>query len=154
MLTIQETINKLIKQKGMSKKEFAQKLINLKPLVNRIGKVPSISTIYSYLNGRINIPVELISYVADILDVSEQEIFDTSSKAKKCYKRRIEFFSTFINSQIQNNVNVNYDKIILNAKSSDEKIDLFANLLKYAPIDFIDNAINKLQEYKKLIYTF
>ena len=159
MLLVQENINRLIKQKGMTKKDFSEKLLKLKPTVSRIGEVPSTSAIYSYLNGRINIPVELISYVADVLDVSEQELFDTSSKArKKCFKYflqeaskdELEYFYSFINSQIKNNVNVNYGKIIMNSETTDEKLEKFSELLKYAPADFMDKVLEKLEQYKKI----
>jgi len=80
MLQVVENINRLIKQKGMTKKEFAIKLLELNPTVSRIKEKPSMSAIYGYLNGRISIPVELIPYVADVLDITEQELFDTSTK--------------------------------------------------------------------------
>jgi len=143
----------------MTKKEFALKLIELKPTVSRIGEVPSISAIYSYLNGRINIPVELISFVAEILNVTEQELFDTTPKTrKKCFKYflqnaskdELEYFNTFIHSQIKNNIDINYEKIITNTKTTDEKIEKFIKLLKYAPSNFIDKILKKLKEYEKL----
>ena len=149
----------IIKEKGMSKKEFAQKLIRLKPTVSRIGEVPSISTIYSYLNGRINIPIELIPFVVDILNITEQELFDISPKArKKCFKYflenaskdDLEYFNRFINSQIHNNININYGQVIMNIDTHNEKIDKFIQLLKYASHNFIDKALNKLEKYKEL----
>ncbi len=159
MLPIQENINKLIKQKGMTRKEFAQKLLDLKPTVSRIKEVPSLSAIYSYLNGRINIPVELITYVADVLDVTEQELFDTTSKTRKrCFKHflqnaskeELEYFSHFINSQIKNNVGVSYDKAIMDIQTTDKKIAKFVELLPFAPIDFMDKVLEKLKEYERL----
>ncbi len=159
MLIIQENINNFIKERGMSKKDFAQQLLKLKPTVSRIGEVPSISTIYSYLNGRINIPIELIPFIADILDITEQELFDTSTKTrKKCFKYflqnaskdELEYFNNFINSQIQNNININYGSVVMNSKNKDEKIEQFIELLKYAPNDFIDKVLDRLEEYKML----
>jgi hypothetical protein len=38
----------------------------------------------------------------------------------------------------------------MNSTSPKEKIDFFIRLLKYAPNDFIDKAILRLQEYEKL----
>ncbi|MBT5935050.1 helix-turn-helix transcriptional regulator [Sulfurimonas sp.] len=156
MLLVQENINKIIKQQGMSKKYFTQRLLELKPTVRRIGEVPSVSAIYSYLNGRINIPVELISYVAEVLGVTEQELFDTSVESrKKCFKyflqnapkEELEYFNHFISSQIHNDININYGEVIMNSKTSDEK---FTELLKYAPVDFMDRVLVKLEEYEKL----
>ncbi len=159
MLSIQENINKLIKQKGMTKKEFSQKLLNLQPTVSRIKEVPSLSAVYSYLNGRINIPIELIPFVADVLDVIEQELFDNSSKTRKrCFKyflqnaskEELEYFNHFIYSQMKNDIGINYDKAIMNTKTTDEKIEKFITLLPFAPADFIDKAIERLKEYEKL----
>ena len=161
MILIQQNINRLIKLKGMTKKEFAYKLIELKPTVSRIGEVPSLSAIYSYLNGRINIPVELIPYVAEVLDVTEQELFDTTEKAKrKCFKyfletannNELEYFNNFINSQIENNININYGKIVIGLKNGDKDIQKLVSLLEYAPKKFINKIINRLKEYKNLEY--
>lgn len=159
MLPIQENINKLIKQKGMNKKEFAQKLLDLNPTVSRIKEVPSTSAVYSYLNGRINIPVELISYVAEVLDVTEQELFDNSSKTRKrCFKyflqnaskEELEYFRYFIETQMKNNLGLSYDTMIMNTHTTNEKIARFVELLPYAPSSFIDKVLAKLSEYEQL----
>ena len=65
-------------------------------------------------------------------------------------KDELEYFYGFINSQIKNNVNVNYGKIIMNSETTDEKLERFSELLKYAPADFIDKVVSRLEEYKKL----
>ncbi len=157
MLKTYENITLLIKSKGFTRKEFAQNLINLQPNVNRLSETPTLSTIYGYLNGRINIPIDLIPFMAEVLDVTEQELFDTSSKTrKKCFKYflqnaskdELEYFNNFINSQIHNNIN--YGKVMMNTKSTNEKIEKFTELLKYAPIDFIDNVLIKLEKYENL----
>jgi len=159
MLKIYENITRIIKKKGLTRKEFAQNLINLRPNVNRVSETPTLSTIYGYLNGRINIPIDLIPYIADVLNITEQELFDTSSKSRKrCFKYflenasndELEQFNNFINSQIQNNININYGKVIMNSKNRDDKIEKFVELLDYAPNHFIDRVIAKLEEYKKL----
>ena len=64
-----------------------------------------------------------IDFTAKVLDVTEQELFDDSAKAmKKCFRyflkkaddKEIEsFFQSFINSKIQNNVNVNFGKVVM-----------------------------------------
>jgi len=158
-LKIYENITNIIISKGLTRKKFAQNLINLQPNVNRISETPTLSTIYGYLNGRINIPIDLVPFIAEALDVSEQELFDTSSKArKKCFKYflqeaskdELEYFYGFINSQIKNNVNVNYGKIIMNSETTDEKLERFSELLKYAPADFMDKVLAKLEQYKKI----
>ena len=159
MLKTYENITLLIKAKGFTRKEFAQNLINLHPNVNRISETPTVSTIYGYLNGRINIPIDLIPFMAETLNVTEQELFDTSSKTrKKCFKyflqnaqkEELEYFHNFINSQIHNNININYDKAIMNTKTTNEKLEKFTELLQYAPIDFMDKILLRLEEYERL----
>jgi len=117
MPKIHDNITRLIKSKGLTRKEFAQTLINLQPNVNRMSETPTLSTIYGYLNGRINIPVDLIPFIAEALNVTEQELFDTSLKSKKrCLKyflqnsskEELEYFYNFINSQLHNDININY----------------------------------------------
>jgi len=159
VIKIYENISLIIKSKGFSKKEFAHNLINLHPNVNRKSETPTLSTIYGYLNGRINIPIDLIPFMAEALGVTEQELFDTSAKTrKKCFKYflqsaskdELEYFNHFINSQIHNNININYGKVIMNTPTSNEKIEKFTQLLHYAPTDFIDKILERLEEYKKL----
>jgi len=159
MFQIYENINKIIKRKGLTRKEFAKKLMDLEPTVNRAGETPVLSSIYGYLNGRIIIPLNLIPFIAEVLNVTEQELFDTSDKTrKKCFKyflqnaskEELEYFNNFINSQIHNNINVNYGKVIMHSKFTEEKIEEFSKLLKYAPVDFIDKVLNRLKEYEKI----
>ena len=74
-MDIIEKINYLIKEKGLSKKDFAESLQNLQPTLKSTGNPPNIQTIYGYLNGKRELKVELIPYIAEVLGVSEQELF-------------------------------------------------------------------------------
>ncbi len=74
-MDIAHKINYLIQEKGMTKREFAQRLAALEPRLKRTGTIPSEQTIYGYLNGKREIKVELIPYIADVLGVKEQELF-------------------------------------------------------------------------------
>ena len=74
-MDIAHKINYLIQEKGMTKREFAQRLAALEPRLKRTGTVPSEQTIYGYLNGKREIKVKLIPYIADVLGVKEQELF-------------------------------------------------------------------------------
>ncbi len=159
MRKIYENIVLIIKSKGITRKEFAQNLINLKPNVNRVSETPTLSTIYGYLNGRINIPIDLVPYIAEALNVTEQELFDNSSKTRKrCFKyflqnaskEELEYFSHFINSQIKNTVGVSYDKAIMDIQTTDEKMAKFVELLPFAPSNFMDKILERLKEYEKL----
>ena len=74
-MEIIDKINALIEQRGMSKKEFALALQQLEPRLKSTGDIPNIQTIYGYLNGKRELKVELIPFIADVLGVSEQELF-------------------------------------------------------------------------------
>ena len=50
-MNVSDKINYLLVEKGISKREFAQKLLSLNPILDRTGKAPSESTVYGYLNG-------------------------------------------------------------------------------------------------------
>jgi len=75
-MDIIEKINYLIREKGFSKKEFAEVLQNLEPKLKSTGNTPNIQTIYGYLNGKRELKVELIPYIAEVLKVKEQELFN------------------------------------------------------------------------------
>ena len=161
-MEVYEKINFLIKQKKITKRTFSNILRNLKPKLRTTGETPSENTIYSYITGRIAIPIELIPYIAEALNITEQELFDTSPRSRKmCFKyfienatyQELENFKTFINSQIINNVNINYGKVFMNSlvpNIQDDKIIKFVALLEYAPVNFMDKVLQKLEEYKKL----
>jgi len=69
---------------------------------------------------------------------------------KKADDKEIEsFFQSFINSKIQNNVNVNFGKVVMK-----NELLRFAELLEYAPMNFLDRVIKKLEEYKKISVDF
>ncbi len=165
-MEVYEKINTLIKQQKLTKRAFSNNLRNLEPKLRITGETPSENTIYSYLTGRITIPIELISYIAEALNITEQELFSTDVKSrKKCFKyfienadyQELEYFNNFINSQITNNVNINYGKVVMNSnilKSKDEKIENFIILLEYAPANFMDKVLAKLEEYKKMEIDF
>ena len=101
----------------------------------------------------------MIPFVCDILDITAQELFDTTQKARqRCFKyfiesadsNELEYFYNFINTQIKNNANIKYERVISTPSVMNEKIQNFLHLLKYAPNNFIDRVIDKLKEYKKL----
>lgn len=87
-MNIVDNINILIKEKNLTKKEFAHRLMKLEPKCSRVGETPSLKTIYAYLNGSISIKAELIPYIAEVLGVNEQDIFGIDKKiADKISKR-------------------------------------------------------------------
>ena len=74
-MDIVNNINTLIAERGMNKKDFAEVLQRLNPRLKRTGDIPNIQTIYGYLNGKREIKIELIPYIADALGVSIQKLF-------------------------------------------------------------------------------
>lgn len=163
-MNVNERLASIIKSKGLTRKEFAQKLIDLSPKVSRIGETPTVSTIYGYLNGRINIPLDLISFIAEALDISEQELFDTSENARRKY------FNFLVENSTQKELDF-YQKILSNKRILDFKniddfnLDTFENQnipkieeitknLKFAPTEFLDKILTFLEKYKDITYKF
>ena len=120
-MNVADKINYLLEEKVMSKREFAQKLLSLNPVIERTGKAPSESTIYGYLNGGREIKIELIPYIAEALNIPEQELFS---------------------SEIEYTNDYNY----IYSKETREILEL----LKFAPRSAIDEIKNYLIKYKKV----
>jgi transcriptional regulator with XRE-family HTH domain len=116
-----EKVNYLIHEQGMSKKEFANKFLSLRPKLKSTGEAPSLASIYSYLTGKREIKVELIPYIAEALNVKEQELFEFN----------IEYSTEY-----------NY------VKSKD--IREIIELLQYLPTLALRELKSKLYEYKKI----
>ena len=74
-MEVWEKINYLLDEKSITKQEFANSLINLAPRLKRTGETPSTQTILGYLYGRRELKIELIPYIAEVLEVTEQELF-------------------------------------------------------------------------------
>lgn len=77
-----DRINEILKRKNLSKKELANRLIDLGLRANKTGETPTISSIYAYLNGNIELKADMIPFIADALGVYEQELFSQSSPHK------------------------------------------------------------------------
>ena len=120
-MEVYEKINYLVSEKKITKKEFADKLLSLEPRLKQTGEIPSIQSIYRYLNGQREIKVELIPYIAEALGVKEQELFEFN----------IEYSTEY-----------NYTK----SKDVREIVDL----LQYLPNNAIENLKSRLCEYKKV----
>lgn len=150
-MSLSQNIDKLIKVRGMTRKEFAYKLIDLKPTLNRIGEVPSLSAIYTYINGKASIKAELIPYIAEVLGVTEQELYNDTKKTRLKYLKHIfqnptqeemDFIKTILVQET--NIKQHYTQEVK------EVIDL----LEYAPLPFLDKIKDKLQNMKKEIDRF
>jgi len=120
-MEVYEKINYLLEEKSISKKDFVDKLIALEPKLKVTGEVPSIQTIYRYLNGQREIKIELIPYIAEVLEVSEQELFSSD----------IEYASEY---------NIRY------SKEAREILEL----LPYVPKITIEEILEMMRKYKDL----
>lgn len=120
-MKVTEKINYILEEKKISKRDFAKKLLELEPKLDSTGKSPSESTIYGYLNGGREIKIELIPFIAEVLGVSEQELF------------------TF---DLEYSCNYNYR----HSKEIREIIDL----LQYAPNNAVEKIKEQLQKYKNI----
>lgn len=147
-----EKINLLLQENKILKKDFVDKLRNLEPKLNSTLEIPSEKSIYAYLSGRVSIKIELIPYIAEVLNVPEQVLFDDSSRARKLFLR-------YILKDISNE-----EKELLKSKICPEqvsKIDIpkdrfhkINDLLIYAPEIFLENLENTLKNYKDLTLKF
>jgi hypothetical protein len=131
-MQIHERINSIIKSKGLKKKDFLQKFVSLEPKLKSTGEIPSIPTIYNYLNGTREIKAELIPYMAKALDVSEQELFLDNDST--------EFFKEFIKKQSENESSNEKNKAILK----------LINLCEYASMPMLERLIEILEQNKQL----
>lgn len=120
-MEVWEKINYLLEEKKMSKKEFADKLVALTPRLKRTDETPSTQTILGYLYGKREIKVELIPYIAETLEVTEQELFSFD----------IEYATSY------------------NYKKSKEVREIIS-LLQYAPNSVTEHIKGQLTKYKKL----
>lgn len=99
-MTILEHINAILKSKNMSKRELARRIIALEYRAAKTGEIPSESSIYAYLNGSIELKADLLPYIAQALNIYEQELFSSESKSKKIlqklYRNDIEKYAEII----------------------------------------------------------
>ncbi|OHE17108.1 MAG: hypothetical protein A2540_01575 [Sulfurimonas sp. RIFOXYD2_FULL_37_8] len=119
-MEIIDKINYLIKEKNLQKKDFVKMLQELEPKLKSTGEIPSEQTIYGYLNGKRELKVELIPYIAEVLEVDEQELF----------RFDIEYASEY---------NIRY------SKDAREILEL----LYYTPKPMIEHIKIVLRKYKK-----
>ena len=151
-MEVYEIINLKLQENKMSKKEFAIKLRNLEPKLNSTFEIPSEKSIYAYLNGRIGIKIELISYIAEVLEIPEQLLFDDSSRARKTYLKHIlQNASSEEKELIKSKVCSEQTSKIYIPK---DRFHAIQDLLVYAPEIFLENLESTLKNYKDLTIKF
>ncbi len=119
-MEIIDKVNYLIKEKNLQKKDFVKMLQALEPKLKSTGEVPSEQTIYGYLNGKRELKIELIPYIAEVLGVNEQELF----------RFDIEYATEY---------NIRY------SKDAREILEL----LQYAPKVMVEHIKSVLRKFKK-----
>ncbi|MDY0327706.1 MAG: hypothetical protein RBR07_05605 [Arcobacteraceae bacterium] len=120
-MEVYEKINFLLKEKEIVKRDFVRKLLELEPKLRSTGETPTEQTVYRYLSGERELKIELIPYIAEVLGVEEQELF---------------------NFELEYSCNYNYKK----SKEIREIVDL----LQYAPVNMINIIKEQLSKYKSL----
>ena len=157
MMEVYERINQLIQDQGLTKREFAQRLISLEPQLKTTGEVPTEKTIYKYLNGSIAIRIELIPYIAQALNITEQELFLTSPK------ERLAFFRKMVQSANDEELEIIKKRLLTKYEASeilrdyeigekqsiknDIKNDII-HLLEYAPAPLLESLFIKLKDMR------
>lgn len=151
-MEIHEKINLYLKSKKISKKEFSKRLSAMNVKLKTTGEIPSENTIYAYLNGRIGIKIELIPYIAEVLEIPEQVLFDDSSRARKIYLKHIlqnatssekEYIKSMICEEKTTKIQIPKDRY-----------HAIQDLLVYAPEIFLQNLEQTLKNYKDLTLKF
>lgn len=123
-MEVYEKINYILQEKNIKKSDFVRELISLNPYLKN-GILLKEQTIYRYLNGSRELKVELIPYIAEVLEVSINELFEFD----------IEYASNF-----------NY--------RSSRQVKNIINLLQYLPKPTIEKLELQLLNYKKLHENF
>ncbi len=119
-----DRILSILEAKKLTKKEFAKKLIDLNPKVGVKSEPPSERTIYLYLQGKREIKADLIPYIAEVLHITEQELFKNN----------------YDNISYINEPNIQYGNL------EQELIDL----LPYIPQAMIKTFIQKAKDVKNI----
>lgn len=95
VMKVVDRINEILKEKNISKRELANRLVDFGLKSSKTGETPSLSSLYAYLNGNIEIKADMIPYIADALVVYEQEFFSDSKQAlkimAKIYQGKVDY---------------------------------------------------------------
>lgn len=120
-MEVYEKINYLLNEKNMKKTVFIKKLIALQPKLKNNDLIPTQQTIYRYLNGTRELKIELLPFIAEVLQVEIQELFEFN----------IEYASEY---------STKYSK----------EIREIVDLMYFLPKTTLLKLKNQLLEYKKL----
>lgn len=130
-MEVYEKINSILSRKNVTKRWFASRLIELEPRLKSTGEVPTEKAIYGYLNGTSSIKIELVPYIAEVLHISENELFSQNKE-----------YSNSLNTSSVSDIDTTYGQ-------SDEDIQKLISLLPYASKPLIQKLIKQLEESKR-----
>lgn len=150
-MEVYEKINLFLREKKMSKKDFSVKLIALEPQLKSTGEKPTLKAMYAYLSGSVSLKIELIPYIAEVLNIPEQLLFDESPRARKIF---LKYILNSLSSE---------EKELMQTRVCEEKATTsvpkdryykIQDLLMYAPEMFLSELEMTLKEYKDLTLKF
>ena len=154
IMAVYEKINEILKTKGLSKKEFALRLIAKDVKLKNTGEVPSEKVIYAYLSGRISLRIELIPTIVEILNISEQELFDDSQG------KRIKLLHHILRNPSEQEQQT--ASLLLRQKNQTEnysfpedyQLSRIHELISFAPLRTVEKIISMLERYKSMFEEF
>ena len=153
-MEVYEKINLLLQERKMTKKKFSLKLINLEPKLKSTGEIPTIKAMYSYLSGDVALKIELIPYIAEVLEIPEQFLFDDSDRA------RMLILKSIVKDIGSNEKEFLLQKLGVKKDANQKPIiprDIFhsiSDLLIYTPEPFLRSIERTLKDYKMLTDKF
>ena len=144
-MELYENINLILKENKLSKKDFAIKLQEILEKEN-YNKIPSDKSIYTYLSGKVPLKLELLPYIAQVVNTPIEFLFDNSGNS------RIEILKYICNDLREDEkVYINYKLNLPKLNSSKEIYSSINELFQYAPEQFIINVEDSLQQFKRLV---
>jgi transcriptional regulator with XRE-family HTH domain len=150
-MSVYTTINLLLRNKNCSKREFSNLLRALQPKLKSTGNIPTEKTIYKYLSGEISIPIELIPYIANALDIPEQKLFEPEPKIKHSlnkYLHQAEDKNQLTDISTLNHTKSSEKNLYLNDEQTNR--NELMDLLDYAPPAMVKNMILQLKQIKSI----
>lgn len=137
----------ILKNKNLSKREFAKEFEKRGVKLDSTGEIPSEKAIYAYLSGANAIKADLIPDICEILNITEQELFDDSES------KRLKILKWILKNPTEQEKQTAY--LLLEKDKPvnfphDYQMKRIAELLDYAPPLAIEQIIKTLEQYKKL----
>lgn len=151
ILNIIEKINEIINEKGLTRKYFVNQLISLNPILKTTNEVPSSSTVYGYLNGNREIKIELLPYIAKVLNINLSELFEEEKM------QRIKVLQNILKSPTKEEQKIIEQYFKLENKINTQKFrndvnyDIYnyiMEILPYASERFLYTLVDVLESFK------